>query len=97
VPPQLTKTVAELARADDRLKAEFGSITLPVMIVHGSADKATRPEGSRFFFEHSGSRDKVLKIYEGHVHDMLNDIGREEVLSDMVAWINARVPALAVA
>jgi alpha-beta hydrolase superfamily lysophospholipase len=88
---QPTNTVAELARADERLKREFPRITLPVLILHGTADKVTRPEGSRFFYETAGSADKTLKLYEGHAHDLLNDIGREGVMADIVAWIGTRI------
>lgn len=88
---QPTKTAAELARADDRLKKEFPLITLPLLILHGSADKATKPSGSRMFQELAGSIDKTLKIYEGHYHDLLNDLGKEEVLGDITSWLEARV------
>jgi acylglycerol lipase len=89
---QPTRTVAELARADDRLKRDFGDIELPLLILHGSDDKATRPAGSRFFFDHAGASDKTLKIYDGHFHDLLNDVGKEKVLADIVGWIEARLP-----
>lgn len=88
---QPTKTMASLARADDRLTREFGKVTLPVFICHGTADKATKPAGSQIFFDQTGSSDKTLKFYEGHYHDMLNDIGKEQVLGDMMAWTDARV------
>jgi len=88
---QPTRTVAELARADDRLKTSFGSFNLPVLIMHGTEDKATRPSGSQFFFDHAGSGDKTLKLYDGHYHDLLNDLGKEEVLGDIRAWLEARV------
>ena len=89
---QPTKTVAEMVRADERLKENFGRITLPVLILHGTADKATRPSGSQFFFDQAGSLDKTLKLYEGHFHDLLNDLGREEVIGDIRAWIDRRLP-----
>lgn len=89
---QPVQTVAALARADERLEREFGRITLPVLILHGTADKATRPEGSQMFFDAGGSSDKELKLYEGHYHDLLNDLGREQVLDDIVGWIEARLP-----
>lgn len=85
-------TVAALARADERLEREFERITLPVLIMHGTADKTTRPEGSQMFFDHAGSTDKELKLYEGHVHDLLNDLGREQVMDDIAGWIEARLP-----
>ncbi|HEU4559138.1 MAG TPA: alpha/beta hydrolase [Longimicrobium sp.] len=88
---QPTSTVAELVRADERLKREFPSIKLPVLILHGTADTVTNPKGSQFFFDTAGSADKTLKLYEGHVHDLLNDYGREEVMADITGWLDARL------
>lgn len=89
---QPTLTVAEMVRADERLEREFGLFRLPVLILHGDADKVTRPEGSRQFYAAAGSQDKTLKMYEGHVHDLLNDVDRETVLADITQWIEARLP-----
>jgi acylglycerol lipase len=89
---QPAATVAALVRADERLKQEFPSIKLPVLILHGTADTATVPSGSEFFYKTAGSEDKTLKLYEGHFHDLLNDLGKERVLDDMVAWIDTRLP-----
>jgi len=88
-------TVAEFARAGDRLTKEFSLITLPVFILHGTADKATKPAGSQEFFDAAGSTDKTLKMYDGHFHDLLNDVGKEVVMSDITKWIGARVDARA--
>ena len=84
-------TVAALVRADERLREEFPLITLPVFIMHGTDDKATVCHGSEFFYKTAGSKDKTLKLYEGHYHDLLNDIGKEEVVADITAWIDKRV------
>ncbi|WP_210529932.1 alpha/beta hydrolase [Rubellimicrobium arenae] len=92
---QPAATVAALVRADERLHDSFGQITLPVLILHGTEDKATVCRGSEYFHEHAGSADKTLRLYEGHVHDLLNDLGKEEVLADIVSWIEARLPASA--
>jgi alpha-beta hydrolase superfamily lysophospholipase len=89
---QPTKTVAELVRADERLKQEFPLITLPVLILHGTADKVTNPKGSQLFYDTAGSTDKTLKLYDGHVHDLLSDYGKEQVMADITAWIAARLP-----
>jgi acylglycerol lipase len=88
---QPTSTVAALVRADERLKREFPLITLPVLIMHGTADKATKPSGSQLFYDTAGSADKTLKLYEGHFHDLLNDVGRDGVMADIVGWIEGRL------
>jgi len=84
-------TVAALVRADERLREEFPRITLPLLIMHGTDDKATVCHGSQFFYETAGSKDKTLKLYEGHYHDLLNDIGKEGVMADIKAWIGSHV------
>ena len=40
----------------------------------------------------AGSTDKTLKLYEDHVHDLLNDYGKETVMADIKAWIDAHLP-----
>ena len=88
---QPTKTVAELARADERLTASFPEFSLPLLILHGTLDKATRPRGSQLFYDTAGSGDKTLKFYEGYYHDPLNDVGKEIVIADIQQWIDARL------
>lgn len=90
---QPVSTVAAFARAGERFEREFGRITLPVLILHGTEDHATRPDGSEQFFNEAGSTDKTLKLYDGYYHDLLNDLGRERVMDDIVTWIDARLPA----
>ena len=90
---QPTLTVAELARADERLERDFRLITLPVLILHGTFDKGTKPSGSQQFFDSAGSQDKTLKLYDGHYHDLLNDVGKADVMADIQGWLDERIPA----
>jgi alpha-beta hydrolase superfamily lysophospholipase len=34
-----------------------------------------------------GSHDKTLKLYDGHFHDLLNDLDKEIVMADIKSWI----------
>lgn len=90
---QPTQTMAAMVRADERLKKEFPFITLPLLILHGTADKNTNPSGSQRFYDAAGSTDKTLKLYEGGFHDLLNDIDKEAVMLDIKSWIDLRMPA----
>jgi alpha-beta hydrolase superfamily lysophospholipase len=89
---QPSQTVAAMVRADERLKGEFPLIRLPLLILHGTDDKATRPAGSQLFLDTAGSSDKTLKLYEGFFHDPLHDVGKEQVMGDVTEWIAARLP-----
>ena len=88
---QPSKTMEQLVIADERLKKEFPLITLPVLILHGTADKATKYSGSQFFYDNTGAKDKTLKLYEGHYHDLLNDTDKELVMMDILKWVGERV------
>lgn len=90
---QPTQTLAEMVRADERLKKEFPLVALPLLILHGTHDKATKPSGSQLFHDNAGSNDKTLKLYEGAYHDLLNDIDKETVMADVKAWLDAHLPA----
>ena len=90
---QPTLTVAERVRADERLEREFPLFTLPLFIMHGTLDKATRPSGSQLFYDTASSQDKTLKLYEGYFHDLLNDVDKEYVMADINSWLEARAPA----
>ena len=90
---QPVQTVAALARAAGRLRDNFGGVTLPVLILHGTADRAADVDGSREFFGAVGSSDKTLKLYEGHYHDLLNDLDRDRVTNDIGNWLTQRSSA----
>lgn len=88
---QPVQTFAAFARAGERFEREFPRLTLPVLILHGTGDKATRPDGSQQFFNEAGSADKTLKLYDEHAHDLLNDFGREQVMADITGWIDTHI------
>lgn len=72
------------------MRREFRTIT-PVLIMHGTADKATMPAGSRLFYESAGSADETIRLYQDHYDDLLNDLGKDKVINDIVAWIKSRI------
>src|SRR5262245_11865564 len=88
---QPAETAAEVLKAAARLKEDMPNINVPVFIIHGTDDKATRWQGSQYFYDNVGSKDKTLKLYEGGYHDLLNDIEKETVMTDILAWVNERI------
>ena len=67
------------------------SLTAPLLVVHGSEDRLIPPDGSRQLVEAVGSSDVQLKIYPGLYHEVFNEPERDQVLDDVVSWINARL------
>jgi acylglycerol lipase len=63
----------------------------PCLILHGSDDSSTQPDGSRDLYRRIPSHDKTLEIVEGGRHELLNDIDRDRLLKLMLDWIDSRI------
>ena len=66
----------------------------PTLVIHGSADTYTSPDGSRRLIAGIASADKTLHLVDGGRHEPLNDIGREDALSIILDWITGRLDAV---
>jgi len=82
---------AELIKAMQMLPKQMSEVHLPVLIMHGTDDRLSNPEGSQLFYERISSRDKTLKFYDGFYHEIFNEPGRKQVFSDMGEWLATRL------
>ncbi|URE40603.1 Putative lysophospholipase [Musa troglodytarum] len=86
-------TVAELMRVTDRLNSRLSEVTIPFIVLHGSADVVTDPSVSRALYDAAKSKDKTIKIYDGMLHSLLFGEPDENVAmvrNDILAWLNER-------
>lgn len=67
------------------------SLTAPLLVVHGSDDRLIPAEGSRQLVAAVGSSDVELKIYPGLYHEVFNEPEQEQVLDDVVSWLDAHL------
>lgn len=81
------RTGAQFNRAITRARAGYGTITLPMYVIHGSSDQIVPPSGSRLLYEQAGSKDKTYKLYEGGYHELWNDLEKEAVLRGIAEWV----------
>lgn len=82
-----TEVVAAIAR----VQAAAPRFPLPLLVVHGSADRMVPPDGSRAFVARVGHPDRELQEYAGAFHVLFADLDRERVLTDVERWIAARL------
>ena len=62
-------------------------LEVPLLLIHGSADRLIYPEGTQDFAAHVLG-DCTLVLYDGLVHELHNEPERAEVLRDVVAWLD---------
>lgn len=86
-------TVLELLRATDELSARLSDVSIPFIVLHGSADVVTDPDVSRELHAKAKSQDKTIKIYDGMMHSLLfgeTDANVDTVRRDILEWLNER-------
>lgn len=81
------RLITEFSAAMDRALAGAAKIELPLLILHGDADRLTSPVGSQQLLDAVSSRDKTLKLYPGLFHEIFNEPEQGAVLADMGAWL----------
>lgn len=83
--------VSELFAGMQQIQSRARELTLPLLIMHGSADVMTAPAGSQFLFDEASSEDKTLKLYPGLYHEIFNEPEREALYADLLGWCDERV------
>ena len=85
------RTGYELLRMMKEIEEKSSQFRLPVLLLHGTADMLTNPKGSEEFFAKISSTDKTFKNYPGLFHELVNEYEKEEIMGDIVNWIEDRV------
>ncbi|EDK99254.1 monoglyceride lipase isoform b [Mus musculus] len=85
---QLLNAVARVERAMPRL-------TLPFLLLQGSADRLCDSKGAYLLMESSRSQDKTLKMYEGAYHVLHRELPEvtNSVLHEVNSWVSHRIAA----
>lgn len=69
-----------------------GELKTPLLIMHGTDDKLTSPEGTKLFAERAPKSLVTSKLWEGFYHELHNEpeADRNTVLGYMAGWLDAR-------
>jgi alpha-beta hydrolase superfamily lysophospholipase len=72
------------------LPARFGELQLPLLVMHGTADRICDPAGSRALEAAAGSSDLTVRWYDGLWHEIFHEPERDGPLADLREWLDAR-------
>jgi acylglycerol lipase len=78
----------EVTAAIRRVQDGAATISVPLLMLHGSADRMVPPDGSRTFFAKVQYPDREFREYFGAYHGLFADINFMEVLEDVRRWID---------
>jgi acylglycerol lipase len=83
------KLAAELQRAAEYIEVHLPELHLPYLAMHGGADPITLPAGADIVRQQCKSSDLTVKIYDGLRHEVHNEPEQQQVIDDVIAWLDA--------
>lgn len=86
--PIRVRTGHEILRISSHLLHRLEKVTVPFLVLHGTADRVTDPLASRELYGAAASAHKDLRLYDGFLHDLLFEPERDEVGAEIVAWMD---------
>jgi alpha-beta hydrolase superfamily lysophospholipase len=85
------RLAAEVLATAQALRRDAGRFAVPLLLVHGGADRMCFPDGTRAFFGDVGGSDKCYLEYPEAYHALLADLDRDRLLGDLEHWMEARL------
>lgn len=85
--PIRVRTGHEILRISSYLLHNLKKVTVPFMVLHGTADRVTDPLASQDLYNEASSRHKDLRLYDGFLHDLLFEPERDEIATDIIDWM----------
>jgi alpha-beta hydrolase superfamily lysophospholipase len=83
------RTGSEMMLTVAAMPARLRSLTMPLFVLHGGADRLVPTAASEMVSAHAGSTDLTRTVYPGLFHEPHNEPEKEQVLDDVVAWLDA--------
>lgn len=76
--------------AVDRAFEHASEFSVPLLLMHGTADKVTYPRGSQEFAA-LVPENATLKLWDGLYHEIHNELEQEEVLAFVIDWMKSQL------
>jgi len=92
--PIRVRTGNEILRISSYLQRNLSRVTVPFLVLHGTADTITDPTSSQRLYHTSMSTNKSIKLYDGYLHDLLFEPERDDIANDIINWLTARLDVL---
>lgn len=73
------------------VKNNISKINVPVIVMHGEKDGIVVKETGEWTFDNLNVNDKTLKMYPGLYHEIFNEVSKDEVINDLVSWMNKEI------
>jgi long-chain acyl-CoA synthetase len=82
------RLATEFSATVESIYSHASELKIPLLVMHGRADRVTLPEGSRAFFQRVIFPDKEHREYPDSYHDLYVDAHARKVFTDLEIWLD---------
>jgi alpha-beta hydrolase superfamily lysophospholipase len=81
-----------MVEGGEELLGRVAGVTSPVLMLVSGSDPVVDPAACRLAYDRLASPDKTLLLFPHMLHEPLNELGRQNVLNDLAAWLDGHLP-----
>ncbi len=80
----------ESRAAQEEVRRRASELPFPTLLLSAGDDPVVSTPASRDFFGKIAASDKQYKEYPGMFHEILNEVGKDQVYADVLSWLDTR-------
>jgi acylglycerol lipase len=73
------------------VRAQASKLTLPILFMHGDADKLIDPEGSQYMYDHCSSQTKTIHFFKNAYHEIMREPEKDRFIRLTTDFIHQQV------
>ncbi|MFC4372637.1 alpha/beta hydrolase [Nocardia halotolerans] len=85
------RTAVEILQHAALVKQRLGTLTAPLLVLHGSADEIAAPSSADVIEHGAGSAEVSVRRYPGLFHEVFNEPERAQVIGDLTEWLSTHI------
>ncbi|MBF6186480.1 MULTISPECIES: alpha/beta hydrolase [Nocardia] len=81
------RTATEILDGSLTVKRRLGKLTVPTLVLHGTADTLAAPSSADLIERGAAAKDLTVHRYDGLYHEVFNEPEKETVFADLERWL----------
>ncbi|MEM9266773.1 MAG: alpha/beta fold hydrolase [Cyanobacteria bacterium P01_F01_bin.13] len=87
------RLATEFLKIVQTLNTHQSCLTIPMLMLHGTADKVADYKISKDFFRKLPQTNKTFISYSGAYHELYNEVNQAEIMENINTWLKQYIPS----
>lgn len=85
------RLATEFVKTIQMLRTYQQHLTLPILMLHGTADQVADYQASQAFFQGLPTQQKTFIHYPGAYHELYNEVNQADIMQDIAMWLTKHI------